>query len=119
MDVQLFVGQVYVCFFTSRRPLSGPLYTVTIVNLIMGRTSLMFVMNVLSCSSVPVHIRNMASMYLFHSSMYGCLSRARIGSNDPMNKLAYAGAILVPMAVPCSWRKKSPLNSNVLFEDNI
>ena len=49
----------------------------------------MFVMNVLSCSSVPVHIRNMASMYLFHSSMYGCPSHARIGSNDPMNKLAY------------------------------
>ena len=44
----------------------------------------MFVMNVLSCSSVPVHIRNMVSMYLFHSSMYGCPSHARIGSNDPM-----------------------------------
>ena len=32
MDVQLFVGQVYVCFFTSRRPLSGPLYTITTKN---------------------------------------------------------------------------------------
>ena len=75
----------------------------------------MFVMNVFSCSSVPVHIRNMSSMYLFHSSMYGCPSHARIGSNDPMNSLAYAGAILVPMAVPCSWRKKSLLNSKTLF----
>ena len=75
----------------------------------------MFVINVFSCSSVPVHIRNMLSMYLFHSSMYGCPSHARIGSNDPMNSLAYAGAILVPMAVPCSWRKKSLLNSKTLF----
>ena len=48
----------------------------------------MFMMNVFSCSSVPVHIRNMSSMYLFHSSMYGCPSHARIGSNDPMNSLA-------------------------------
>ena len=96
----LLVG--LTCVLTSRRPLSlkfGPLYTVTsknlssflsylCVNLIVGWTLLMFMMNVFSCSSVPVHTRNMSSMYLFHSSMYGCPSHARIGSNDPMNSLA-------------------------------
>ena len=85
------------------------------MNLIVEWTLLIFVMNVFSCSSVPVHIRNMSSMSLFYRSTYGCPSHARIGSNDPMNSLAYAGTILVPMAVPCSWRKKSLLNSKTLF----
>ena len=48
---------------------------------------------------VPVHIINMSSMNLFHVWMWFGARLIRC-SNLPINKFAYAGAILVPMAVP-------------------
>ena len=49
---------------------------------------------------VPVHIINMSSMNLFHVWMWFGARLIRCSSNLPINKFAYAGAILVPMVVP-------------------
>ena len=46
--------------------------------------------------------------------LYGAFFRA-VASRDPINRLAYGGAILVPMAVPCFCRKNCPSNSKLLF----
>ena len=77
----------------------SPLYRVTsrnvnsvsqisYVNLIVGWIWFMFDMNLLKSSVVPVHIMKVIS----------CVSYL------PMNRFAWAGAILVPMAVPCICR---------------
>ena len=43
----------------------------------------------------------MSSIKRHHTrGLYGALCRA-VASRDPINKFAYGGAILVPMAVPC------------------
>ena len=50
---------------------------------------------------VPVHIMKMSSMNLFHVWMWSCARCNRCSSSLPIKRFAYAGAILVPMAVPC------------------
>lgn len=53
---------------------------------------------------VPVHVMNMSSMNLFQVWMWFGAKLVRCSSSLPINRLAYAGAILVPMAVPCICR---------------
>ena len=74
------------------------------MNLIVGWISLIFVRKVSRSSLVPVHIMKMSSIYLFHSCMWVGSWAISLGSRFPMKMLAYDGAILVPIAVPCSWR---------------
>ena len=80
------------------------LYT-KVPTLIVGCTVLIFSRNVCSWSAVPVQIMNLSSIYLFHSLMRVGSWAMSVGSSLPMNRFAYDGAILVPIAVPCSWRK--------------
>ena len=63
-------------------------------------------------SFVPVQIRKMSSINRFHILI--CLF-VFFFFIIPMNRFAYAGAIFVPIAVPCFCRKYSPFNSNALF----
>ena len=58
-------------------------------------------MNCSNSSAVQVHIIKMLSMN--HFQVWMCLAAWLIscGSSPPMNRLAYAGVILVPIAVPC------------------
>ena len=53
---------------------------------------------------VPVHIMNMSSMNRFHVCICWLAMFIRSFSNFPINRFAYAAAILVPMAVPCVCR---------------
>ena len=92
----------------------GPLYTVVSrkvrlvsltskVNLIVSWVSLAFFMNSVSSDCEPVHMMKMSSMNLFHTNILSV--RACIFSSIlPINRFAYAGAILVPIAVPCICR---------------
>ena len=59
--------------------------------------------NAIYCSNssvVPVYIMKMSSINLFPVWMYSVTWFIKCVSSLPMNRLVYAGAILVPMAVP-------------------
>lgn len=59
----------------------------------------------------------MSSMYLIQvSGLYVCVLR-KACSNLCMNRVAKAGAIFVPIAVPHVCWKNSPLNSKVLYSN--
>ena len=73
------------------------------------------VMKSASLSCPCVQIKKMSSIKRHHTrGLYGAFSRA-VASRDPINRFAYGGAILVPMAVPCFCRKNCPSNSKLLF----
>ena len=74
---------------------------ISYVNFIVGWRVFTFEMYVSSSSLVPVHMMNISSMYLFQVCI---CSSCSFSSSLPMNRFAYEGAILVPMAVPCFWR---------------
>ena len=48
---------------------------------------------------LPVHI--IKKYHLFHVWMCFCAKCNRCSSSFPIKRFAYAGAILIPMAVPC------------------
>ena len=54
---------------------------------------------------VPRKIRQMSSMNLFQKGIAQMKVLWMVCSWRPMERLAYGGAALVPMAVPTSWRK--------------
>ena len=59
-----------------------------------------------------MHARKMSSINIFHINgvrWLGADNRSNC-SNEPMKTLAYEGAILVPIAVPCFWRYSLFLN---------
>ena len=49
--------------------------------------------------SLPVHIMNISSMNLIHMAILVGARAISFGSISPMNIFAYAGAILVPIAL--------------------
>ena len=48
----------------------------------------------------PVQTTKMSSMNCFHTIICGLPNFLNFSSSFPMNRLAHAGAILVPIAVP-------------------
>ena len=64
---------------------------------------------------VPFQMRKMSSINLRQMGMLGSPSCKSVVSSLPMKRLAYAGAILVPIALPCFCRKNFSLNSKTLF----
>ena len=88
---------------------------VSLVNLMVGWMWLNVVMKSASLSCPCVQIKNISSIKRHHTrGLYGAFSRA-VASRDPINRLAYGGAILVPMAVRCFCKKNCPSNSKLLF----
>ena len=57
-------------------------------------------MKSLNSSSVPVHIMKMSSIKRFQICMFLLFCLTSSVSSVPINRFAYEGAILVPMAVP-------------------
>ena len=64
---------------------------------------------------VPRKIRKMSSMNLFQKGIAQMKVLQMISFWQPMKKLVYGGAALVPMAVPASWRKCLSMNERLLF----
>ena len=54
-------------------------------------------------SGVPGRIQRMSSIYLFHIRGSSGRSLSSCSSSSAMNRFAYAGANLLPMAVPRIW----------------
>ena len=75
-------------------------------NLIVGWKVLRCSVNLRNETSPCVQIKNISSIYLFHRRGVRCCGakESMESSSDPMNMLAYDGAIFVLMAVPCIWR---------------
>ena len=76
---------------------------------------LILVMNVMNSGFDPVQMTKMSSMNRFHNFMCGLPTSFNFSSNFPIKRFAYAGAILVPIAVPWICKKYLLLNSNTLF----
>ena len=57
-------------------------------------------MYVVNSDSEPLHMMKISSMNRFHSIMFGLPNSFNFSSSLPINRFAYAGAILVPIAVP-------------------
>ena len=72
------------------------------MNLIVLWIEFIVFMYTSNSSFVPVQIRNMSSINRFHIILI-CLFVIFV-SIIPMNRFAYAGAIFVPIAVPCFCR---------------
>ena len=79
------------------------------VNFIVGCSWFSSSTNLINSCSSCGQIMNTSSMYLHHTSGFNVVSVSNLVSSLPINKLAYEGAIFVPITVPCSWRKCSPL----------
>ena len=58
------------------------------------------VMYVMNSDFDPVQMTKMSSMNRFHSFICGLPSSISCSSTLPINRFAYTGAILVPIAVP-------------------
>ena len=89
----------------------SPLYKVTskdvssvsldsYINLIVGCIWLMLVINVVNSDVDLVQITKMLAMNHFHNIICCLLNSFSFSSSFPMNRFAYVGAILVPIAVP-------------------
>ena len=110
----MFARVLDMCFMFVCRNRS-PLYSVTSrnvssvsliswVNLIVWW--IWFIVDIYCSNSavVPVHIMNISSVNLFHVWMWLLARLIRCSSSLSINRFAYAGAISVPMAVPCVCR---------------
>ena len=61
-------------------------------------------MYVMNSDLGPIQMTKMSLMNRFHNNMRGLPIFFNFSSSFPINKFAYAGAILVPIAVPWIWR---------------
>ena len=64
---------------------------------------------------VPRKMRKMLSMNLFQKRIAQIKTSRMVSLWRLMEKLAYGGAALIPMAVPTSWRKCLSMNESSLF----
>ena len=64
---------------------------------------------------VPRKIRKMSSMNLFQEGIAKMKALRMVSSWQPMKRLVYGGAALIPMAVPTSSRKCLSMNERLLF----
>ena len=69
----------------------------------------------LSSLIVPKKIRKMLSQNLFQKGIAQIITSSMVSSWQPMKRLAYGRAGLVPVAVPTSWRKCLPMNERLLY----
>ena len=64
---------------------------------------------------VPRKIRKMSSMNLFQKGIAQMKASRMVSSWQPMKRLVYGGAALLPMGVPTSWRKCLSMNEKLLI----
>ena len=63
---------------------------------------------------VPKKIRKMLSTNLFQKGIAQIITSLMVSSWQPMKRLAYGRAGLVPVAVTTSWTKCQPMNERLL-----
>ena len=85
------------------------------VNFMDGWQVLRWFRNNSSCEIPCVQMANTSSMYRHQTSGCNGWDKSCVCSKWPMNKLAYEGAIRVPMAVPFVCKYCLPLNVKLLL----
>ena len=85
------------------------------VNLIMGWRWFMKSFRDWSWLVVPRNIMKMLSMNLSQNWIFQIKASRMVSLWQPMQRLTYGGATLVPMTVPTNWIKYFSINEGLLF----
>ena len=102
-----------MCVFMSKKGISW--VECSKVSLIVGwRLFMKFFMD-WSCLVVPRKIRKVSSTNIFQKGIIQIKASRMVSSSRPMKRLAYGGAVLVPMTVPISSTKCLSMNERLLF----
>ena len=90
------------------------LVEISAVNFMLGWKLLASSRKAVKVSRLCDHFMSISSMNIGHENGLRATDFNNCPSRRPIKMLAYAGAILVPIAVPWTWRKCFPLNSKLL-----